>query len=143
LVYLKNLLLEIVVICSAARVLGWGFEKLHQPRVVGEILAGILLGPSLLGWLAHSRIHIAVSVGRTGTTVFSQSDRPRPVHVPGGRGAGLAGVPEIGPHCRNHQQHQCVGAPGGVLDVGAENERQFLEMANASNSDTVVQRVAH
>ena len=49
---LKNLLLEIVVICSAARILGWGFEKLHQPRVVGEILAGILLGPSLLGWRA-------------------------------------------------------------------------------------------
>jgi Kef-type K+ transport system membrane component KefB len=52
LVDLKNLLLQIVVICSAARILGWGFEKLHQPRVVGEILAGILLGPSLLGWLA-------------------------------------------------------------------------------------------
>jgi len=39
-------------VCSVARALGWGFEKLHQPRVVGEILAGILLGPSLLGWLA-------------------------------------------------------------------------------------------
>lgn len=49
---LKNLLLEIVVVCSAARILGWGFEKLRQPRVVGEIFAGILLGPSLLGWLA-------------------------------------------------------------------------------------------
>jgi Kef-type K+ transport system membrane component KefB len=49
---LKILLLDIVVVCSVARALGWGFEKLHQPRVVGEILAGILLGPSLLGWLA-------------------------------------------------------------------------------------------
>lgn len=27
---------------------------MHQPRVVGEILAGILLGPSFLGWLAPS-----------------------------------------------------------------------------------------
>ena len=49
---LKTLLLEIVVVCSVARALGWGFEKLHQPRVVGEMFAGILLGPSLLGWLA-------------------------------------------------------------------------------------------
>jgi Kef-type K+ transport system membrane component KefB len=49
---LKILLLDIVVICSLARLLGWGFEGLHQPRVVGEMLAGILLGPSLLGWLA-------------------------------------------------------------------------------------------
>ena len=51
---LKNLLLEIVVVCSAARAVGWGFEKLRQPRVVGEISAGILLGPSFLGWLAPS-----------------------------------------------------------------------------------------
>jgi Kef-type K+ transport system membrane component KefB len=48
----RTLLLQIVVICAAARALGWLFAKLHQPRVVGEILAGILLGPSLLGWLA-------------------------------------------------------------------------------------------
>lgn len=49
---LKILLLDIVVVCSVARTLGWGFKKLHQPRVVGEMCAGILLGPSLLGWLA-------------------------------------------------------------------------------------------
>lgn len=49
---LKVLLLDIVVVCFVARALGWGFEKLHQPRVIGEMFAGILLGPSLLGWLA-------------------------------------------------------------------------------------------
>jgi Kef-type K+ transport system membrane component KefB len=49
---LKTLILQIVVICTAARALGWLFARLHQPRVVGEIIAGILLGPSLLGWLA-------------------------------------------------------------------------------------------
>ena len=48
---LRTLLLQIVVICAAARGLGWCFGKLRQPRVVGEIVAGILLGPSLLGWL--------------------------------------------------------------------------------------------
>jgi Kef-type K+ transport system membrane component KefB len=48
---LRTLLLQIIVICAAARGLGWCFGKLRQPRVVGEILAGILLGPSLLGWL--------------------------------------------------------------------------------------------
>jgi Kef-type K+ transport system membrane component KefB len=50
----RTLLLQIVVICGAARAIGWVFAKLHQPRVLGEILAGILLGPSLLGWLAPS-----------------------------------------------------------------------------------------
>jgi K+:H+ antiporter len=48
---LRTLLLQIIVICAAARGLGWCFGKLRQPRVVGEIVAGILLGPSLLGWL--------------------------------------------------------------------------------------------
>jgi Kef-type K+ transport system membrane component KefB len=51
---LKNLLLQILVVCAAARMLGFGFEKLRQPRVVGEMFAGVLLGPSLLGWLAPS-----------------------------------------------------------------------------------------
>ena len=51
---LKNLLLEILLVCCAARILGSVFEKLRQPRVVGEMFAGILLGPSLLGWLAPS-----------------------------------------------------------------------------------------
>jgi Kef-type K+ transport system membrane component KefB len=28
------------------------FKKIHQPQVIGEMAAGILLGPSLLGWVA-------------------------------------------------------------------------------------------
>jgi Kef-type K+ transport system membrane component KefB len=48
---LRTLLLQIIVICAAARGVGWCFGKLRQPRVVGEIVAGILLGPSLLGRL--------------------------------------------------------------------------------------------
>lgn len=46
------LLIQIVVILMTARMVGWVFRKLHQPQVVGEIVAGILLGPSLLGWLS-------------------------------------------------------------------------------------------
>jgi Kef-type K+ transport system membrane component KefB len=49
---LRILLLQIVVVCAVARALGWLFARLHQPRVIGEIVAGILLGPSLLGWLS-------------------------------------------------------------------------------------------
>ncbi len=46
------LLSQIGVILILARLVGWGLRALHQPRVMGEIVAGILLGPSLLGWLA-------------------------------------------------------------------------------------------
>jgi Kef-type K+ transport system membrane component KefB len=42
-------LLDLAVIVAAARLVGWVFVKLRQPRVIGEIVAGILLGPTLLG----------------------------------------------------------------------------------------------
>lgn len=43
------LLIQLVVILLVVRVVGWLFARVHQPTVIGEILAGILLGPSLLG----------------------------------------------------------------------------------------------
>ena len=49
---LPLLLVQIAVILFAARMVGWLFRKLGQPQVMGEMVAGILLGPSLLGWLA-------------------------------------------------------------------------------------------
>jgi Kef-type K+ transport system membrane component KefB len=49
---LFNLVLQITVILAVCRLTGSLFRKFHQPRVVGEMFAGILLGPSLLGWIA-------------------------------------------------------------------------------------------
>jgi Kef-type K+ transport system membrane component KefB/nucleotide-binding universal stress UspA family protein len=50
--FLLQLLLQVAVILVVARLVGALFRLLHQPQVVGEMVAGILLGPSLLGWLA-------------------------------------------------------------------------------------------
>lgn len=44
--------LLLVVLLSTAHLLGQLFNRLRQPRVVGEILAGVLVGPSVLGHLA-------------------------------------------------------------------------------------------
>jgi Kef-type K+ transport system membrane component KefB len=44
--------MQVAVILLVARLVGWLFRKIHQPQVVGEMVAGILLGPSLLGWAA-------------------------------------------------------------------------------------------
>jgi len=46
---LAILLAQIVTIIFAARLFGWLFRKIGQPTVIGEIIAGIVLGPSLLG----------------------------------------------------------------------------------------------
>jgi len=45
------LLLQIIIILFASRVFGLFFKKLGQQSVIGEIIAGILLGPSFFGWI--------------------------------------------------------------------------------------------
>jgi Kef-type K+ transport system membrane component KefB len=42
---------DLAIIIAAARFFGWLFAKVGQPPVVGEILAGVILGPSVLGRL--------------------------------------------------------------------------------------------
>ena len=46
---LAILLAQIITIIFVARFFGWLFKKIGQPSVIGEIIAGIVLGPSLLG----------------------------------------------------------------------------------------------
>lgn len=49
---IKTLIIQICVILVAAYSVGLVLSRFHQPRVVGEMVAGVLLGPSLLGRLA-------------------------------------------------------------------------------------------
>jgi Kef-type K+ transport system membrane component KefB len=57
--HLVSVLLQLCVIIAAARSVGVLFRKVGQPPVVGEIVAGLMLGPSVLGkielalWGAH------------------------------------------------------------------------------------------
>ncbi|WP_010250083.1 cation:proton antiporter [Myroides injenensis] len=46
---LALLLAQIVTIVLVARIFGWICKKIGQPAVIGEIIAGIALGPSFLG----------------------------------------------------------------------------------------------
>jgi Kef-type K+ transport system membrane component KefB len=49
----SRLFLQLVVILVACRLVGWlGRRFLGQTQVVGEMVAGVLLGPSFLGWIA-------------------------------------------------------------------------------------------
>jgi Kef-type K+ transport system membrane component KefB/nucleotide-binding universal stress UspA family protein len=45
-------LIEVIIVIGLSRIVGMGFRRIKQPLVIGEIVAGIMLGPSLFGWLA-------------------------------------------------------------------------------------------
>ncbi len=49
---LFHVLLALIVIIVASRLMGALFRRIGQPPVIGEVVAGILLGPSLLGRLS-------------------------------------------------------------------------------------------
>ena len=51
-----RVLLTLFIMLVAAKLVGELFERLRQPAVAGEILAGVIIGPSLLGWAAPSEI---------------------------------------------------------------------------------------
>lgn len=59
---LLHVLLALVVIIVVARLLGALFRRLNLPQVMGEVVAGILLGPSLLGWLAPEAAALVLPV---------------------------------------------------------------------------------
>ncbi len=50
--FLLTLIIQIAVIIIVSRLIGILFRKINQPQVVGEMIAGIILGPSILGLLA-------------------------------------------------------------------------------------------
>ena len=58
------MLLEIAITLIMAKILNFLFEKYNQPGVVGEILAGIILGPCCLGYFSGTKINLF------GTTLF-------------------------------------------------------------------------
>src|SRR5215470_16029480 len=48
--------LSILVVFASAKLLNELFERLGQPGIVGEILAGVLIGPQVLGWMAPNEV---------------------------------------------------------------------------------------
>src|SRR3954467_11811140 len=53
--------LAMLVIFVSAKLMAEFFERINQPGIVGEIVAGILVGPSVFGWIAPSEFLTALS----------------------------------------------------------------------------------
>ena len=60
----QDFLLQLLAILIAARVFAELASRLQSPSVIGELVAGIVLGPSLLGWIEPGEaIHLLAEVG--------------------------------------------------------------------------------
>lgn len=59
-----EILTTLFIMLAAAKIMAELFERLKQPAVVGEILAGVLIGGSVLGWVAPSDfVNILAEIG--------------------------------------------------------------------------------
>jgi Kef-type K+ transport system membrane component KefB/nucleotide-binding universal stress UspA family protein len=47
-----QVLIQVLLVIALSRLVGAGFRRIQQPLVIGEIVAGIMLGPSLFGTIA-------------------------------------------------------------------------------------------
>ena len=56
-----HLPLALLLVFGGAKLLAEVFERLGQPGIVGEILAGVLLGPSVLNWVRPDQVLTALA----------------------------------------------------------------------------------
>ena len=58
-----SFLLTVAIIILSTKFLGEASEKVHMPQVVGALIAGVILGPSVLGVVSETDF-LAKSAGR-------------------------------------------------------------------------------
>jgi Kef-type K+ transport system membrane component KefB len=58
---MHNIALSMLILFASAKIMAELAERLNQPGIVGEIIAGVLIGPSVLGWLAPNEFLTAMS----------------------------------------------------------------------------------
>lgn len=63
--------LTLAVILGACRLVGAAAERIGQPRVVGEMIAGVVLGPSLLGRVAPGLHHELFPAGTSNVVLYT------------------------------------------------------------------------
>src|SRR5213595_1501426 len=63
---LSRLFLQLFVVIAVSYLVGWIFTRFGQPAVVGEMMAGVLLGPSVFGLLAPAAFQFVFATSSLG-----------------------------------------------------------------------------
>jgi len=77
----SNVLIALLVVFAAGKLMGELFERLKQPAVIGELIAGILIGPGLLGWVAPSETLSTVATMGVIVLMFAVGLETRPTEL--------------------------------------------------------------
>ena len=57
---LVHVLATLATVIGLGNLLAWGLRRIHQPAVIGEVIAGILLGPSVLGAFSPETMNLLI-----------------------------------------------------------------------------------
>jgi Na+:H+ antiporter len=121
-----------LIVLGSAKLLGEIFARLHLPALAGEIVAGALVGPSMLGWIAPNEVLKALSDLGVLFLLFSiglevkVADLLRVSAV----AAGVAALGELVPFAAGWAVFTAWGAAGG----GTRNEALFVGAALVATS---------
>jgi len=74
----SSVLIDLLIVFAAGKIAGEIFEWLHQPAVIGELLAGIIIGPGLLGWVSPGEVLSTVATMGVIILMFAVGLETRP-----------------------------------------------------------------
>ncbi len=86
---LSRFFLQLFVVITVSYFVGWLFTRCGQPAVVGEMMAGVLLGPSLFGWLAPNAFQFVFAASSLEPLAPPEPGGGLPFHVCRRHGNGL------------------------------------------------------
>ena len=66
----QSVLLDLFILFAAAKIAGELFEAIRQPAVVGELLAGVIVGPHVLGLLGGGETEVLEVVAELGVIIL-------------------------------------------------------------------------
>ena len=83
----SRVLISLLIVFAAGKLMGEVFERMRQPAVIGELLAGIIIGPGLLGWVEPGAVLSTVATMGVIVLMFvvGLETRPSELFKVGGR----------------------------------------------------------
>lgn len=116
-----SIILDLLVVFAAGKLGGEVFERMKQPAVIGELLAGMLVGPGLLGWVKPGATLETVAMMGVVVLMFSVGLETKPSDVfKVGRTAFLVGsIGVVVPLGAGYAFGRALGLPGAeALFIG-------------------------